>query len=58
MKEVMIPISKVKQLMKRFMIEEIHESDFDQGQDVKATLTVLDRWWKTKESGIKRKYEK
>lgn len=58
MKEEMLPLSKVKQLMKRFMIEEIHEADFDQGQDIKATLTVLDRWWKTKEPGIKKRYGK
>ena len=58
MSEPLVPLSKVKQMMKRFVIDEVHKADFDQGQDLKATLTVLDRWWKSKEPGIKKRYDK
>ena len=37
---------EVYKLFKKFVKDEVHEGDFDQGQSLKQTLPVLDRWFK------------
>ena len=57
MEEPKIPLSKVFKLFKRFMIEEIHDSDFVQGQDIKDTMSVLKKMAERKGTKIKKKYK-
>ena len=58
MSEPSIPLSHVHKLFKKFMTEEIHEADFDQGQDLNDTIGVFKRWWRIREPILKKKYNK
>lgn len=41
-------IDEVYQILKNFVKDEIHEGDFSQGQDLKQTISILDKWWNKK----------
>jgi hypothetical protein len=34
--------------LNKFVVEEVHEADFDQGQDVSWTKGILKKWWQKK----------
>ena len=56
-KEPKIPLSEVKRLFKRFVIDVVHLGDFDQGQSLQDTMQVFTEWWKKREPGIIKRYK-
>ena len=32
-------------VLKKFVLDEVHDGDFEQGQSEKDTLSILKRWW-------------
>jgi len=35
----------VYKILKKFVIDEVHGADFDQGNSIKDTLSILKKWW-------------
>lgn len=41
-------IDEVYQILKNFVKDEIHGGDFNQGQELKQTISILNNWWDKK----------
>lgn len=49
-KEIKIPLSEVRKILKQFVIDEVHEGDFDQGNSLEDTIGISNRWWNNNKS--------
>jgi len=56
MKEVQIPLSEVRKLFKKFIQDEIEESDFS--DNWACPHAIFKKWWQKKEISLKKKYNK
>lgn len=45
--------NEIKELFKKFIRDEVHGGDFDQGNSLKDTMSVFERWWNKNKSLIK-----
>lgn len=57
MNDPKIPLSAVQKLFKKFIIEHVHECDYDQGQSMKDTMSVFKKWWAGRERILREKYK-
>jgi hypothetical protein len=45
MKKKDLTQDQVYKILKKFVVDEVHLADFDQGQSLDHTLSVLKNWW-------------
>jgi len=53
MKKKLVTEDQMYSVLKKFVVDVVHKGDFDQGQSLDDTITVMQKWWNAHKGHMK-----